>query len=210
MIPIDAAQKRLQLRRTFGQYAEADSEEYLVPATQARPFVELLAELDIEWIDAVESFEVCEDGAYMWEETVDFARSFSLGEAVAYAERHRSSVLCFSFDVFEDIPIADRAAILAHKPGISVKGERRVQARDIAGEQVLLDMVWHHVQLHELSVEGGAVLDLRRVSRRYDQLLRVADLTRTTLIHQPAARFAAVGELMEYESPLPRSQWLLP
>lgn len=71
-------------------------------------------------------------------------------------------------------------------------------------------MVWHHVWLHELSVGTGAALEFRSISTRFDQLIRVADIVRTALNTQPGARFNAVGELVEDESPLPRAQWLLP
>jgi len=77
-------------------------------------------------------------------------------------------------------------------------------------EQSILDMVWHHVHLHELCTDDGTSEDFRLIPNRFDQLKRAAAFMHTTLAIQPITRFYAVGELKEYESPLLRSEWLLP
>lgn len=119
---MDNAEKRAWLYREFGKYDPDRSGEFLVPIAEARLFVEFLAQLDIEWIDAAELFRL-EGRSQVWEETVYFGRSFSLDEAINYAKGHStdSFAVSFFYDIFDDIPVEERAVILSYKsPRIGV------------------------------------------------------------------------------------------
>jgi len=121
---MNTAEKTAWLYREFGQYDADRSGEFLVPTAEAGSFVELLAQLDIEWIDTAELFSM-NDQTQIWEGTVHFNRTFSLDGALAYTRRYIGDnfAISFSYDIFDDMSLSGRAAILTHKSDLSITAE---------------------------------------------------------------------------------------
>lgn len=141
-------------------------------------------------------------------------RGLTQAQDAAFAQQHQASgsVLEFTYDVFDDLPISDRVSILREKPSISaqISADGPVEVTGVLGVQPVMDLVWHHVRLLKVKVDGGPTLELADVLERFDQLRLATAWMGAVLTDWPDARFLLTGTLQEYASPLPENQWLLP
>ncbi|THF66698.1 hypothetical protein E7T06_20915 [Deinococcus sp. Arct2-2] len=213
---MDAATKLLLLQREYGGAPPFSEAELLIPASQALTFLRRLAELDLSLLSGVELFERLPDQTLLVQGLHSFSgdRTLGLTEAATFAQTHQGphTAMVFTYDVFDDLPVSERSALLQEKPSLGARifAEGEVEVRGVLGSQAMSDLVWHHVQLFQVSVEGGATLELPRDLGRYEQLEQATAWIRARLAETPEARFGLKGVLLPSSSPLPKDQWLLP
>jgi hypothetical protein len=213
---MDAAEKRLLLQQEFGWREPLPEGNFLIPALQGQKFLQRLAALDIELISSIEVVERQSDQTLLWtypdEILVD--RTLTLSQAASFIEQHLAPdrFLEFTYDVFDDIPQYERAAVLRGKPSLSavVSATGQVEVVGVLGIQPVMDLIWHHVRLLEVTTEEGKILELGHIAGRFEQLMQATAWMGDIWLDSPETRFGMRGQLLEYKAPLPKNQWLLP
>jgi hypothetical protein len=154
---MDAATKLLLLQREYGGALLFSEAELLIPASQALTFLRCLAELDIGLLSGVELFERLPDQTLLVQGLHSFSgnRTLGLTEAATFAQTHQAlhAAMVFTYDVFDDLSVSERIAVLQEKPSLcaQISAESEIEVRDGLGTQAVMDLVWHHVQLLQVS-----------------------------------------------------------
>ncbi|MDP9765134.1 hypothetical protein [Deinococcus enclensis] len=216
MTKMDAPTKHLLLQQEYGGTQHVVGVDLLIPVSQALGFLQRLASLDIGSLYSILLGEPQPDGTLHVTHLTEFHddRVLGLSQAAAVVQQRQASddVFEFSYDVFDDIPASDRASILQQNPSISaqISADGQVEVAGVLGVQPVLDLIWHHVRLLSVSVDGGPALVLTDLVERFEQLQKATAWMGTVLTARPDARFHVRGTLQDYASPLSKDQWLLP
>lgn len=213
---MDAAEKRLLLQQEFGYGEPLAGNSFLIPAFQGLKFLQRLASLDIGLIASIELTKRRPDRTLLWTHLNELHsdRTLMLSQAASFIEQHQSpdAFLELTYDVFDDIPYQERAAILREKPSLSavVSATGQVEVVGVLGIQAVTDLIWHHVRLLKVTTEAGKILELGHIARRFEQLMQATAWMGHVWLESPETRFETRGQLLEYKAPLPKDQWLLP
>ncbi|MFC4455136.1 hypothetical protein [Deinococcus sonorensis] len=221
---MDYAAKHCLLRQEFEAFRQPlegapwVEPEFLIPAAQALRFLRRLAALDIALLSGVELLDPQPDDSLLVQEMVVLGgdRALGLTEAAHFVRRHVASpaAMIFTYDVFDDIPLNERATVLRENPRLCAQSTAEhqvaVTVTGIAALRAAMDLVWHHVRLVQVRVVQGPTLNLASDLGRYEQLELVTAWIRHLLPELPEAEFCLMGTLLSYTSPLPEDQWLLP
>ncbi|WP_064014130.1 hypothetical protein [Deinococcus puniceus] len=220
---MDAAEKRLLLQQEFGWAEPLTEGGFLIPMLQGQKFLQRLAALDIGLVSSIEVLERYADETYtesiqvqLWTHLNEFRvdRTLTLSQAASFIEQHLAPdrFLEFTYDVFDDIPQYERAAVLREKPSLSavVSATGQVEVVGVLGIQPVMDLIWHHVRLLQVTTEEGKILELGHIAGRFEQLRQATAWMGDIWLDSPYTRFGMRGQLLEYQAPLPKNQWLLP
>ncbi|MFC4637830.1 hypothetical protein [Deinococcus hohokamensis] len=216
MTMMDAPTKHLLLQQEYGGTQHVAGADFRIPVPQALGFLQRLASLDIGSLYSLLLGEPQPDGTLLVTRLTEFHddRVLGLSQAAAVVQQHQASdgVFEFSYDVFDDIPASDRASILREKPSLAaqISAEGQVEVAGVLGVQPVMDLIWHHVRLLSVSVDGGQALVLTDVFERFEQMQQATAWMGAVLTDHPDARFHVCGTLQDSASPLSKDQWLLP